>query len=79
MRRRKEKSCINYNLLKERRVQKNFTQYRLASVTGLNHNHLSQIERGLKVPKVITLYKICAALDLELEAVLIKETNEDIE
>ncbi|WP_400243791.1 helix-turn-helix domain-containing protein [Niallia sp. JL1B1071] len=74
-----KKSCIDYKLLKERRLQKKFTQYELANETGLNHDHLGQIERGKKEPKVSTLYKICEVLDLQLDAVLIKETMEEIE
>jgi len=76
---RGEKGCIDYRLLKKRRLEKNFSQSRLASKTGLNQNHLGQIERGQKVPKVKTLYKICEALDLQLDAVLIKEKSEELE
>ena len=76
---RGEKGCIDYRLLKKRRLEKNLSQSRLASETGLNQNHLGQIERGQKVPKVKTLYKICEALDLQLDAVLIKEKSEELE
>ncbi|MCB5238630.1 helix-turn-helix transcriptional regulator [Niallia alba] len=79
MKGRGEKGCIDYRLLKKRRLEKNFSQSRLASKTGLNQNHLGQIERGQKVPKVKTLYKICEALDLQLDAVLIKEKSEELE
>lgn len=79
MKGRGEKGCIDYQLLKKRRLEKNFSQSRLASKTGLNQNHLGQIERGQKVPKVKTLYKICEALDLQLDAVLIKEKSEELE
>lgn len=79
MKGRGEKGCIDYRLLKKRRLEKNFSQFRLASKTGLNQNHLGQIERGQKVPKVKTLYKICEALDLQLDAVLIKEKSEELE
>jgi len=76
---RGDKSCINHNLIKDRRKAKNFTQYRLAEEAGLDHNHVGQIERGQKEPKVRTLYKICEALDLELDAVLIKEEKKELE
>lgn len=76
---RGEKSCIDYKFLKERRLQKNFTQMELAKETGLDHNHLGQIERGQKEPKVRTLYRICEVLDLQLDAVLIKEETKELE
>jgi len=46
LKKRGEKSCIDYKFLKERRLQKNFTQMELAKETGLDHKHLGQIERG---------------------------------
>lgn len=76
---RGENSCIDYKLLKERRLQRKLTQYGLARETGLNHDHLGQIERGQKEPKVSTLYRICEVLDLRLDAVLIKETGKKLE
>jgi DNA-binding XRE family transcriptional regulator len=79
LKRRGEKSCIDYKLLKERRLQRNLTQCGLARETGLDHNHVGQIERGQKEPKVSTLYKICEVLDLQLDAVLIKETGKELE
>ncbi|MCF2649184.1 MULTISPECIES: helix-turn-helix domain-containing protein [Bacillaceae] len=79
MKERGEKSCIDYKFLKKRRLQKNFTQMELAKETGLDHNHLGQIERGQKEPKVRTLYRICEVLDLQLDAVLIKEETKELE
>ncbi len=79
MKTRGEKSCIDYKLLKERRLQKKLTQFELADETGLHYAHLGQIERGQKEPKVSTLYKICEVLDLQLDAVLIKETMEELD
>lgn len=79
MKGRGENSCIDYKLLKERRLQRKLTQCGLAKETGLDHNHLGQIERGQKEPKISTLYRICEVLDLQLDAVLIKETTEELE
>jgi transcriptional regulator with XRE-family HTH domain len=52
--------------IKHNRKRSNFSQKRLAELSGINTVQLSQYERGVKNPKYETLKKIAVALDVPL-------------
>jgi transcriptional regulator with XRE-family HTH domain len=44
------------------RVAKGFTQERFAEVSGVTQQYVSDLERGLRNPTVVTLYHLAQAL-----------------
>ena len=52
------------------RTKKNLSQEELAFSAGLNMNSISTLERGLNNIKIKTLYKIAAALEVEVNDIL---------
>ncbi len=46
---------------------KNLTQAQLAEKTGLSINYISQIETGIALPTLETLWKIAFSLQVELK------------
>ena len=52
------------------RTKKNLSQEELAFQAGLNMNSISTLERGLNNIKIKTLYKIAAALEVEVSDIL---------
>lgn len=53
------------------REGKNLTQERLAELTGLSNNYISNIERKRSKPSVETLIKLCNALEITPDQVLL--------
>lgn len=51
-------------LIKHRSTSK-FSQEELADFAGIHRTYVSQIERGLKAPTLVVLFKICSALNIE--------------
>ncbi len=49
--------------LREIRESRDLTQDVVAQRAGLRQNHLSDIERGVKLPTLITLMRLAAALE----------------
>lgn len=53
--------------IRKLREEKEWSQYRLAKVSGVRQGNLSQIEAGIKkAPTADTLRKICAALGVSM-------------
>lgn len=48
------------------REQSGLSQEELAYRSDLHRTYISQIERELKMPTILSLYKICTALDITL-------------
>jgi transcriptional regulator with XRE-family HTH domain len=48
--------------LREVRQQRGLTQVQVAERTGIAQNHISEIERGTRVPSVVTMLRLAAAL-----------------
>lgn len=48
--------------LKKLRLEKNLTQDELAEKAGLHFTYVGQIERGVRNPGVVNLYKLAKAL-----------------
>ena len=57
------------NRLRELREQKNLSQRRAAQLMDIPQGSLSQIERGMRDPKLKTCLRIARALDCTLDAI----------
>ena len=66
---------INYKELGERIAKRrkvlNLTQDDVAEATGLSNNHISNIENNHSIPSIETLLKICEALDITPDYLLL--------
>jgi transcriptional regulator with XRE-family HTH domain len=58
------------NNLRQLRVSKHLTQEGLADKTGLHFTYVGQIERGLRNPSLINLYKFAKALGVDANELL---------
>lgn len=56
--------------LRELRSKREITQVMLAEVTGIPQNHISSIERGMKLPNLLTMIRLASALDCKLSALV---------
>ncbi len=52
--------------LREVRDSRKLTQEIVAERAGLRQNHLSDIERGVKLPTLLTLIRLAAALECDV-------------
>jgi transcriptional regulator with XRE-family HTH domain len=52
--------------LRELRHAAGFTQEALAERAGLPHTHISAMERGIKLPNLMTLLRLAVALDCKV-------------
>ena len=66
---------IDYRMLgvriKNARESKSLTQEQLAEITGLSNNYISNIERNRSIPSLETLVKICNALNVTPDFLLV--------
>ena len=51
--------------LKVLRLNKNFSQEKLAQITGLDRTYISLLERGQRQPTLKTLFRICGAIEIK--------------
>ncbi|HEX8410076.1 MAG TPA: helix-turn-helix transcriptional regulator [Thermoanaerobaculia bacterium] len=56
--------------LRELRKKRGITQVTLAEATGIPQNHVSSIERGTKVPNLLTLIRLAHALECKVSALV---------
>lgn len=49
------------------REEKNLTLEKLAYGSGISKGGLSEIERGMKEPRLSTLFKICETLEISIK------------
>ena len=54
-------------LLQELRKEKGFSQEELGFRCSLDRTYISLLERGLRVPTILTLFKVSAALEIRPE------------
>ncbi len=59
-------------VLQEARHAKKLSQEVLSGLAGLDRTHYSKIERGLRSPTIVTLFKIAHALDLKPHELVIE-------
>jgi transcriptional regulator with XRE-family HTH domain len=52
-------------ILQELRKEKGYTQEELAFKSSLDRTYISLLERGLRVPTIITLFKLSSALEIQ--------------
>lgn len=57
------------NLIRLRR-EADLSQDELAYMTGMHRTEVSQLERGLRVPRLDTLVKLCASLEADYAELL---------
>lgn len=67
-RRRLELAGLVYNA----RHQAGLTQIELANIAGTHQSAIAQIEKGARVPEIVTLDRLAAALGYELEITMTK-------
>ena len=63
------------NKIRTFRNSKGWTQERLAERTDVHPTYISRIESGLKLPALVSIYKIAEALDVEVYELFIDETK----
>jgi transcriptional regulator with XRE-family HTH domain len=56
--------------LREPRSKREITQVMLADATGIPQNHISSIERGRRLPNLLTMIRLASALDCKLSALV---------
>lgn len=64
-------------VLRKLRVGKKLSQEKLAELCDLDRTYISLLERGLRQPTILTLFKIADALDLP-PSELVKKVEEEI-
>lgn len=65
-------------LRKLRKLHGDLSLEQLSGYSTLDHTYLSEIERGLKAPSLITLVKYAKGLGLEKFTDLFKEFDEEV-
>ncbi|HLR70385.1 MAG TPA: helix-turn-helix transcriptional regulator [Pseudogracilibacillus sp.] len=67
-------------MFEHRRIIKNYSHEKLASLTGMDANNLTRIERGEQLPETVTLFKVSDALGIDLTenlSIFIESINND--
>lgn len=64
--------------LRDLRKKRGMTQVMLAEATGIPQNHVSSIERGTKVPNLLTLIRLAQALECKVSALVSVFDKEDL-
>ena len=65
--------------IRKARLALGLTQEALAEKADMHVSYIGQIERGLREPSLRALYKVCAALDLELHDLFTPDGSGDID
>ena len=65
-------------VIKNIRLKKNLTIYRLSKITGINRGYLTQLENNKKFnPSLEIMYKIAKALDVKVDDLFYSELDLD--
>ena len=59
-------------VLREIRLENNFSQEKLADYSDLDRTYISLLERGLRQPTITTLFKLSKALKIEPSKLIMK-------
>lgn len=62
--------------LKRIRTKRGLTQERVAELTGISTNFVSELERGLKAPRLVVIVRLSEALDVSVQELLADFTEE---
>ena len=65
--------------IREMRKKRRLTQVMLAETSGIPQSHMSSIERGAMLPNLVTLFRLAAALDCRVSALVSVFDKEDPE
>lgn len=64
--------------IKDIRIKRNLTIYKLSKITGINRPYLTQLENNKKFnPSLATMYKIANALDVKIDDLFYTELDID--
>ena len=63
--------------IREMRKKRRLTQVMLAETSGLPQSHMSSIERGAMLPNLVTLFRLAAALNCKVSALVSVFDKED--
>jgi transcriptional regulator with XRE-family HTH domain len=64
--------------LKRIRARRAITQERLAELTGISTNFVSELERGLKAPGLVVIVRLSRALDVSVHELLADFTDANL-
>ena len=65
--------------LRELRTNRRLTQQALADLVGIPHTHVSAIERGVKLPTLLTVLRLAVALQCKASALVTVFDRSDLE
>ena len=75
----KQEFCINLgNRIRKERIKKKLTREMLAHLANINPRALADIEFGLKCPLSFTMYNIACTLDVSIDLLTGKESDENL-
>ncbi|HXI97930.1 MAG TPA: helix-turn-helix transcriptional regulator [Gemmatimonadaceae bacterium] len=63
--------------IREMRKKRRLTQVMLAETSGIPQSHMSSIERGAMLPNLVTLFRLAAALNCKVSALVSVFDKED--
>jgi transcriptional regulator with XRE-family HTH domain len=64
--------------IREMRKKRRLTQVMLAETSGIPQSHMSSIERGAMLPNLVTLFRLAAALNCKVSALVSVFDKEDV-
>ncbi|MCP9850932.1 helix-turn-helix transcriptional regulator [Cyanobium sp. Morenito 9A2] len=68
-----------HTAIKKAREDAHLSQEHLADLAGIHRTYVSQLERGIKVPTLTILERICSALSIRVsELVAMAEAMDDV-
>ncbi|KNF10065.1 putative transcriptional regulator [Gottschalkia purinilytica] len=67
---KKDNKRILGEVIKKRRIEKKLTQLKVSESTGISRNYISEIENGIYMPSVNTLFKLASFLEINLDCLL---------
>jgi transcriptional regulator with XRE-family HTH domain len=59
-----------HTAIKKAREDAHLSQEQLADLAGIHRTYVSQLERGIKVPTLTILERICSALSIRVSALI---------
>jgi transcriptional regulator with XRE-family HTH domain len=70
------RKLVGRNFARLRR-EKGFTQERFAEVSGFTQQYLSNLERGLRNPTIVTIYEIATAIGVSHMEIVMPDQSEE--